>query len=719
MYLEFLTNTIRISDNSWSVAQYFGSDIVFRDDGKCLVSFTGCGHYLQENPDPMKVYLAVIEDYYDVLHCYNVGKAFEYAILENPLYGFFEGRLFRIRSDDETPSKIYLFVRTDVSNIQTIYCYCSDDGLGENFNLIGVVNQVERNTTAGSSGIGSVAFHKGRLFLTYNLHHFGTGLFSGQTWAQQWIAYSDDYGSTWVNKCFFRTQGLWVSPGGYFHNGICISETPDIDHIAHLVLVGGIRMTQSYDNGTTWDWGEDGDGLLHSGFNSSQYSGSGSTFFTGEKDHPYNYMVRNDDSTGGSPRRNTIHRRLKTDPYTDMEGFSGWSTNLWRRYDRGQAPLATQLSGANEGLIKAQFRTKEDPVTITWCGRAYGGLLGIDDNYRSIIRGTADPAPWVGGLAGVDGLGIGNSYSFTDINIIKDSDYDSYPIYDCYDIGGNVGKISTNVVEGTQGYENITFIPGFCINTYTVSNISIEGATIRNVGALCGKVWNASKLYSSYYDIELSSHDDDDGRGEPRTTEEMKYIPEYDTTYINWDFVEYEWYTSPDRWEAAGGEWFVTPEYNWGYPCFIGWLVDPPIIEADLNTIFNGYFDGNWKVFYNGSINMSEMSYIGFFTYLGESSRLKKLGIENFTVEGSEQVGIIAGSNQGLIELTYVGKQCSVTGIEDVGGFVGRNEGTIANCYARGAVSGATKVGGFVGFNTVEEDSAGIILKCYSTGKVN
>jgi hypothetical protein len=97
---------------------------------------------------------------------------------------------------------------------------------------------------------------------------------------------------------------------------------------------------------------------------------------------------------------------------------------------------------------------------------------------------------------------------------------------------------------------------------------------------------------------------------------------------------------------------------------------------------FMGVFDGNGHTISHLTI-MGE-SYLGLFGKLG--GQVKDLGVIDVNITGSGGY---------------------------VGGLVGRNDGTVANCYSTGAVSGRD-VGGLVGVNW-----GGTMTQCYSTGTVN
>ena len=126
---------------------------------------------------------------------------------------------------------------------------------------------------------------------------------------------------------------------------------------------------------------------------------------------------------------------------------------------------------------------------------------------------------------------------------------------------------------------------------------------------------------------------------------------------------------------------------------------------------FTGTFDGNGHKITNFIINGGSNGYLGLFDYIDSGGNVKNLGLENFAVSGSYEVGGLAGMNDGSIINCY--STGSVSGSSEVGGLVGENDSGINDCYSTGTVSGSDYVGGLAGMN----DSS--IINCYSTGSVS
>jgi len=127
---------------------------------------------------------------------------------------------------------------------------------------------------------------------------------------------------------------------------------------------------------------------------------------------------------------------------------------------------------------------------------------------------------------------------------------------------------------------------------------------------------------------------------------------------------------------------------------------------------FKGNYDGKGYKIENLFIDAPERNNTGLFGYIGRGE-VTDLGIEDASVAADENVGGLAGYNEGFISNVYVtGK---ISGNRDVGGLIGRNEdGTITESYTTTTTSGEEYVGGLVGYNSWD----GAITKSYTTGRV-
>jgi hypothetical protein len=153
-------------------------------------------------------------------------------------------------------------------------------------------------------------------------------------------------------------------------------------------------------------------------------------------------------------------------------------------------------------------------------------------------------------------------------------------------------------------------------------------------------------------------------------------------------------------------------------------IEDPWTPIGTANTPFTGTFDGDGHTI-DLVIDDADIDNFGLFGVIGNGGVVKNLGLtgdiigvadniggiagqNNGTIErvsssiaitatGYDNVGGIAGTNNGIIQDSYsIG---DVTGNENVGGIAGQNDGTIENCFVESGVSGAGNVGGIAGNN--------------------
>jgi hypothetical protein len=135
-------------------------------------------------------------------------------------------------------------------------------------------------------------------------------------------------------------------------------------------------------------------------------------------------------------------------------------------------------------------------------------------------------------------------------------------------------------------------------------------------------------------------------------------------------------------------------------------------------TAFTGTFDGDGHKITNFTIDGGSNSYLGLFGYIGSRGQIKNLGLEDFTINGSVNVGGLAGySDNSSIGNCYTSG--IVSGSYNLGGLLGYNYyGSVNNCHSTGNVSGNSSsgyLGGLVGYN----DTGCVVSNCYSTGNVS
>lgn len=138
------------------------------------------------------------------------------------------------------------------------------------------------------------------------------------------------------------------------------------------------------------------------------------------------------------------------------------------------------------------------------------------------------------------------------------------------------------------------------------------------------------------------------------------------------------------------------------------------------DTPFTGVFDGNGHRIVNLIVNSPSNNYVGLFSVISMTAKIKALGLDNVNIDGKNFVGGLVGDNRGYIYQCYT--TGSVTGEQTVGGLVGGNSGAgayVVNSYSTASASSIRndlpyyRVGGLVG----GQDA--YIRYSYSSGQVS
>ncbi len=132
---------------------------------------------------------------------------------------------------------------------------------------------------------------------------------------------------------------------------------------------------------------------------------------------------------------------------------------------------------------------------------------------------------------------------------------------------------------------------------------------------------------------------------------------------------------------------------------------------GDSSDNFTGTLDGQDHKIMDLYIDRPSSDNVGLFGYLGENTSVKDLGLVDLNINGSNNVGGIAGTNNGTVTGTH--STGTVSGQDYSGLLIGWNAGIISNSYATGSVSGDGRVGGLVGAN------GGRVNNSYATGNVS
>lgn len=212
-----------------------------------------------------------------------------------------------------------------------------------------------------------------------------------------------------------------------------------------------------------------------------------------------------------------------------------------------------------------------DEADASNSGYYFGGLIGLYYNSKNTIiencsanvniDGGEDPDVFAGLSGGLIGNVVANGHTLSiskcfatgnitcpDFSSEEEYHYSwkcggligviyngSVTIENCY-ATGNI--ICPNTSGGLIGYNNISSQP--LTNCYSVGAVQIPSGYIEgfhyinlsSLGGLCGSSSTYS-ITSCYYDAETSEQSDNDGRGVPKTTAQMKT----QSTFVGWDFA--------------------------------------------------------------------------------------------------------------------------------------------------------------------------------------
>jgi len=154
--------------------------------------------------------------------------------------------------------------------------------------------------------------------------------------------------------------------------------------------------------------------------------------------------------------------------------------------------------------------------------------------------------------------------------------YTATHIKDCYAVGDVVGTdfVAGGLIGGEWGDATIDFSFENC---YAAAAVSGEG----NKGGLIGVV-NTDPVVNCYYDSEVSGQEDDDGRGIPKTTAEMKNIDTFDP---EWDIAEQDEVTQDEYGWNSNYIWGIGTANN-GYPFLWLEVVDVLNIWPKIGAIW-------------------------------------------------------------------------------------------------------------------------------------
>ena len=127
-----------------------------------------------------------------------------------------------------------------------------------------------------------------------------------------------------------------------------------------------------------------------------------------------------------------------------------------------------------------------------------------------------------------------------------------------------------------------------------------------------------------------------------------------------------------------------------------------PIGNNSDDDYLNGSFDGDRNNITGLTIDRPSEDRTGLFDTIGAPGTVENVGVAQANVTGRNEVGGIAGRNEGIV--TFAGVLGDVNGTEGVGGLIGYNDGTISYIETDVAVTGDGGVGGLVGITGSNSD---------------
>jgi len=215
----------------------------------------------------------------------------------------------------------------------------------------------------------------------------------------------------------------------------------------------------------------------------------------------------------------------------------------------GEESCALIVGTASEDSIIENCRAIGSVKGVQAVGLIVGYSSGIVNKVYSegnaLIEGLCNN---VGGIAGkVFSGSITNFYSRATVTAIN-SDV-SWP-----EAGGLIGCV--------EGDSALIIDKG-----YSVGPVSVNQGD--NVGGAIGRINGTPTITNCYYDMELSGQSDNDGRGTPKTTAQMKDK----NTFATWDFIN---------------TWRIDPRIKTGFP-IKGPVVCPGIKPGSFKQKNEGY----------------------------------------------------------------------------------------------------------------------------------
>ena len=175
----------------------------------------------------------------------------------------------------------------------------------------------------------------------------------------------------------------------------------------------------------------------------------------------------------------------------------------------------------------------------------------------------------------------------------------------------------------------------------------------------------------------------------------------------------YSVYNASDLKRIGTGEngWDLSSSYIQENDIDVSETIEP--LDYNLSGNFTGTYDGNGYKINNLTINKDKEG-LGLVSI--NNGVIKNLVINNPDItNNSNTTGVIAGINKNTIEKVGV-INGTVNGVNNVGGIAGINDGVIKNSYARTSINGDDTVGGLIGHNISDTSKVDDV---YSASTIN
>jgi hypothetical protein len=365
-------------------------------------------------------------------------------------------------------------------------------------------------------------------------------------------------------------------------------------------------------------------------------------------------------------------------------------------------------------------------------GMNVGGLVGINQSTTSFAINTNYATGNVFGATNVGGL-VGYLAASTVYNSYASGNVAGNGLSNT-NLGGLVGVsngtidssyASSTTVAGGANSSNVGGLVGFNGGIVSASHVSVGSISgVTDVGGLVGTNGGSGTISNSHYDINGVTINGANivtiGGLYNDSTANFNNMGQYDDWLSHGNTLNIANYTISNGGSTfgVGGANIYTISNTQGLKDMLGFIdsaaytftltsaIDMSTLPGFYVPIMAASFDGAGFAISNLTLNRSSTTYMGFFGTISFSSTVNNMQLVDASVNGRDNVGVLAGWNAGTISnsnVTTAGGNVSVTGLVNVGGLVGYNDGTInsstfgTNSSGTASVTGTSIVGGLVG----------------------